>query len=104
MHIRLDELPGRLVVDATGALLGKIDAPLVDMETWLVDALRIKTTRRASDEMGLAWSWWKRPRIEVATGLVHAAGDAIILRVSIAELREALPSVTSAEQQGFSLH
>ena len=37
------------------------------------------------------WSFWRRPMFDVPTGLIHAAGDAIILRVSLAELREAPP-------------
>lgn len=91
MHVQLRELPGRLVIDATGAVLGRIKAPMVDMETWLVDTLRVTPSQRVAGEMGLAWSWWNRPTINIQTGLIHAAGDAIILRVSLAEIRDASP-------------
>jgi hypothetical protein len=46
-------------------------------------------------DLELHWSFWlsfwRPPKIDVATGQIHAAGDAIILRVSLAELREAGP-------------
>jgi len=92
MHVKLSELSGRTVLDANGRVLGRIKAPLVDMETWLVDTLRVTLKRAAAIDMGLPWSFWRRPNIDVATGLIHAAGDAIILRVSLTELHEALPS------------
>lgn len=92
MQVQLRELPGRMVIDATGALLGRIKAPMVDMETWLVDTLRVTPSQRVAGELGLPWSWWNRPTIDIQTGLIHAAGDAIILRVSLAELREVSPS------------
>jgi hypothetical protein len=80
------------VLDTKGAILGRVHAPLVDLETWMVDTLRVTPTRAVSGELGLPWSWWRRPTFDVKTALVHAAGDAIILRVSLADLREAAPS------------
>jgi len=93
MYVPLDRLRGRTVLDARGTILGRIKSPLVDLETWLVDTLRVTPTRAVAGELGLPWSWawWKRTTFDVKTGLVHAAGDAIILRVSLAELREAQP-------------
>lgn len=92
MYTQLDKLSGRMVLDAAGSLLGRIKSPLVDMETWVVDTLRVTATRAVANELGLAWSWWRRPTFDVKTGLVQAAGDAIILRVSLGELRDAAPS------------
>ena len=43
MHVQLGDLPGRMVLDAAGVVLGRIKVPLVDMETWLVDALRVSS-------------------------------------------------------------
>jgi len=93
MHVRLDELRGKRVFDATGRTIGRVRAALVDMETWLVDTLRIAVVRQAADDLELPWSFWQAfwrpPTIDVSTGQIYAAGDAIILRVSLAELREA---------------
>lgn len=55
MHVQLGDLPGRMVLDATGAVLGHIKLPLVDMETWLVDALRVRPSRRVANALGLHW-------------------------------------------------
>ena len=49
MHVRLDELRGKNVFDANGRAVGRVHAALVDMETWLVDTLRIT--------MGWAWTY-----------------------------------------------
>lgn len=103
MHIQLSELRGRMVLDATGDVLGRIKAPLVETESWLVDTLRVKLSRRVAGELGLAWSWWKPATMDIQTGLIHAAGDAIILRVSLAELREAMP-VAQGDLAELSLH
>ena len=105
MHIKLSELSGRTVLDANGCVLGRIKAPLVEMETWLVDALRVKLTKHAAEDVGMEWSFWRRrPTIDIPTGLIHAAGDAIILRVSMGELREAPPIPITEDSVAASMH
>jgi sporulation protein YlmC with PRC-barrel domain len=99
MHVKLDELWGMKVFDANGRAIGTVRAALVDMETWLVDTLRIGVARRAAADLDLRWSpwsFWRPPTIDVGTGQINAAGDAIILRVSLGELREAPPPDTAA--------
>jgi len=91
MHVKLNELPGVKVFDANGRQIGRVKAALVDMETWVIDTLRIGLGKAAAAEMELPWSFWsffRPPTVNVGTGQIHAAGDAIILRVSLAELRE----------------
>jgi hypothetical protein len=100
MHMPLHKLPGRAVLDASGLLLGRIKASLVDTETWLVDTLRLKITRHVAEEFGLpwtTWAFWRRPTIDVRSGLVQAAGDAILLRVSLGELRDEGPGPIADE-------
>jgi sporulation protein YlmC with PRC-barrel domain len=91
MHLKLSELKGRPVLDANGRVIGKIKAPLVELETWLVDALRVTLRRAVARDMAIAWSFWRRATMDIPTGQIHAAGDAIILRIAVAELREATP-------------
>jgi sporulation protein YlmC with PRC-barrel domain len=106
MHVRFDELRGKKVFDANGRVIGRVHAALIDMETWLVDTLRVAIARHAAGDLDVPWSFWQslwRPRtIDVATGQIHAAGDAIILRVSLAELREAAPP--PLEEPAAALH
>jgi sporulation protein YlmC with PRC-barrel domain len=94
MHLELGELPRRTVLDALGMVVGEIATPLVDTDTWIVDTLRIRLRRSAAAELDMAWSFFRRPKIDVPTGLVNAAGDAILLRVSLAELRESAAAQT----------
>ncbi|HVV48860.1 MAG TPA: hypothetical protein VHO06_04310 [Polyangia bacterium] len=101
MHVKLEQLRRRKVFDANGRAIGRVQAPLVDMETWLVDTLRIAVTREAAADLQMPWSFWRSlwqpSTIDVGTGQIHAAGDAIILRISLAELREAAPEAMSVE-------
>ena len=95
MHSKLAELRGKKVFDVNGRAIGRVQAALVDMETWLVDTLRIAVGRQAAADLELHWSFWHafwRPHtIDVGTGQINAAADAIILRISLGELREAMP-------------
>ena len=96
----LDELRGTKVFDANGRALGRVNAALVDMETWLIDMLRIAVTRQAAADLDVPWSFWQSlwrpPTVDVQTGQIQAAADAIFLRVALAELREATPHTGEA--------
>ena len=59
MHVELDELRGVKVFDANGRAIGRVKAALVDMETWLVDTLRIGVTRRAAADLDMHWSYFR---------------------------------------------
>jgi sporulation protein YlmC with PRC-barrel domain len=100
MHVKLNELRGRKVFDANGREIGRVRAALVDMETWLVDTLRIGIARHAAADLEMPWSiwqsFWRPPTLDVGTGQIQAAGDAIILRIAIAEVREATPHAGEA--------
>src|SRR3954463_2168697 len=102
MHVKLDELRGRKVFDANGREIGRVRAAMVDMEPGVGDALRINVPRQAAAELEMEWSFWRSlwrpPTVDIPTGQIHAAGDAILMRISLADLREAAPHMT-AEQQ-----
>ncbi len=86
MRMAVDELPGRTVVDATGRVVGDIDKLMVDASSWAVESLRVRLRRRAAEELGLGWSAFKHATIDIPTGLVMAAGDAVLLRAAIEDL------------------
>jgi sporulation protein YlmC with PRC-barrel domain len=103
MHVKLNELPGVKVFDANGRQIGRVKAALVDMETWLVDTLRIGVSRRAAADMEMPWRFWHPPTVDVGTGQIQAAGDAIILRIAIAELRD-MPAAAAHEGALAAVH
>jgi sporulation protein YlmC with PRC-barrel domain len=100
MHVKLDELRGRKVFDANGREIGRVRAALVDMETWQVDTMSVGVSRHAAADLDLPWSFpwsfFRPPTVNLPTGQINAAGDAIILRVSLGELREATPHMIGA--------
>jgi sporulation protein YlmC with PRC-barrel domain len=93
MRISYDEdLKGRAVIDGTGRVVGHIDGVLVDGESWRVEAFRVRLRRDAAEEIGAERRLLQAATVEVPVTLVHAAGDAVILNVAIAALRELAPA------------
>jgi sporulation protein YlmC with PRC-barrel domain len=86
MQISLEELPGRVVLDSAGRLLGKITSLQIDTESWAVQSLRLRLRRRVAHDVGARWSLFHLPTMDVPTGLVLAASDAVILRAGLEEL------------------
>jgi sporulation protein YlmC with PRC-barrel domain len=87
MQLGLDLLPGRSVLDSSGHVLGQIEGFVVDTETWAIAALRVRLKRGAAGQLGLDWSPFRPCTLDVPTGLVMAASDAVILRAALDELQ-----------------
>jgi sporulation protein YlmC with PRC-barrel domain len=92
MEISTDRIVGRKVLDITGRVLGRVGQLLVDTESWAISSLQLRLSRRAAKDMGVRWSFFRVPTLEVPTGLVMAASDAIILRAEMADLQPLAPS------------
>jgi sporulation protein YlmC with PRC-barrel domain len=93
MRISYDEdLKGRAVIDGTGRVVGNIDGVLVDGQSWRVEAFRVRLRRDAAEQIGAERRLLQAAVIEVPISLVHAAGDAVILNVPTAALRELAPT------------
>lgn len=82
------EMKGRTVIDSAGAVVGLVDDVFIDGVSWRLDALRVKLRREAADQVGVRTGLFREATVVVPLGLVHAAGDAIILNVEVASLRE----------------
>jgi sporulation protein YlmC with PRC-barrel domain len=87
----LDELPGRSVLDSTGRVIGRVDRVMIDVESWAVESLRVRLRREACADLGLEWSPFRPAALDVPTGLVLAARDAVILRAALDELASLAP-------------
>jgi sporulation protein YlmC with PRC-barrel domain len=101
MRTSLDALPGTSVLDSAGRVLGRITRVQVDTESWAVESLRVRLRRRTAQELGLRWSLLHMPTMDVPTGLVLAAGDAVILRAALDELA---PLVNDGEHPSLPEH
>jgi len=93
MRISYDEdLKGRAVIDGTGRVVGNVDGVLVDSQSWRVEAFRVRLRRDAAEQIGAERRLLQASVVEIPISLVHAAGDAVILNVPTAALRELAPS------------
>jgi sporulation protein YlmC with PRC-barrel domain len=91
MEVAIDRIVGRKVLDITGRVLGSVGHLLVDTESWAISAFRLRLRRQAARDLGVRWSIFRVPTLEVPTGLVMAASDAIILRAEMADLQPLAP-------------
>ncbi len=100
MHMAFDDLPGRSVLDSTGRVIGQVEQAVIDLESWAVASLRVRLRREAAAELELPSTFWKPATLDVPTGLIFAARDAVILRANLDELRglsrEAAPAGPAA--------
>jgi len=91
MHVAMNDLPGRPVVDITGRVLGRVGALMIDTENWAIPSFRLRLRRETARELGMGWSLFRAANIEIPTGLVMAASDAVILRAALDELHGLVP-------------
>jgi sporulation protein YlmC with PRC-barrel domain len=82
-----EEFNGKLVLDSAGVVLGEIHDVLIDRDTWMVDAFTMRVRRELNDQLGVESHFLSRSTIEIPARLIQSVGDAVILRVGAADLR-----------------
>jgi sporulation protein YlmC with PRC-barrel domain len=92
MEIPIDRIVGRKVLDITGRVLGRVGHLMVDTESWAISSFTLRLRRRAAKDLGVPWSFFRIPTLEVPTGLVMAASDAVILRAELSDLQPLAPN------------
>jgi sporulation protein YlmC with PRC-barrel domain len=102
MEIPIDRIVGRKVLDITGRVLGSVGHLLVDTETWAISAFQLKLRRATARAMGVRWSFFRVPTLEVPTGLVMAASDTIILRAELSDLQPLAPPEEAMAQPALA--
>ena len=102
MEIAIDRIVGRKVLDITGRVLGTVGHLMVDTESWAISSFQLRLRRKAARDMGVRWSFFNVPTLEVPTGLVMAASDAVILRAELADLQPLAPSDQPFGQPAFA--
>ncbi|MBZ0230927.1 MAG: PRC-barrel domain-containing protein [Deltaproteobacteria bacterium] len=89
MHMSLDELRNRTVIDAAGLAIGHVEAVFFDSRSWQVDAIRVSVRREMTEQIGAEKSIWRRATIDVPTEVIQSIGDAVLLHVRADELGDA---------------
>jgi sporulation protein YlmC with PRC-barrel domain len=87
MKVAVDELRGREVLDITGRVLGRVGRMTLESESWAIDSFQLKLGRNAARELGLSYSIFRVPTVDIPTGLVMGASEAVILRAALDELQ-----------------
>lgn len=83
-----EDLKGKAVLDSAGRHVGEVDGVLIAAHSWAVEAIRVKLLREAADELGVHHRTFRSSTMAVPVGIVHGAGDAVILSVPVKELRQ----------------
>ena len=83
------ELRDRTVIGADGNAIGQVAAMIVDAESWVVKAVRIKLRDNAADQAGIGHSLFRASTIDVPVDHIQSIGDTVVLTVSARGLRSA---------------
>ncbi|WP_373046947.1 PRC-barrel domain-containing protein [Vulgatibacter sp.] len=95
MRLSDDDLHGRSVIAADGMAIGELSVFYFDSDTWQVQSCEVKLRKDAAERLGAERSMFRGPgTIEIPTRLIRSVGDAILLSVTIDELRQVLPSAS----------
>lgn len=86
-----DNLRGRTMIAADGAVIGDVITIFLDWETWRVESLQVKLDGSVAERLGADHSFFHAGVLEVPVRMVQSVGDTVVLSVEVAELREILP-------------
>lgn len=92
--------PGRTVVASGGQEIGTVEALSIDGETWKVETLQVKLNSEAAEQIGAFWNFFHAGRIELPTHTIQSVSDAVVLSVSVDELRQVLPPESTQRLRG----
>lgn len=91
MPVSDENLRGRTVISADGQAIGEVAALLIDPSKWMVEALQIKLSKPAAEQIGAARGLLRAATLELPVRLVQSAADAVVLSVPTLELKQLLP-------------
>ena len=90
MRISNETLRGQTVF-ADGLAIGTI-AELFISSDWCVESIRIELRKHIADRIGANRTFFPRGTIELPVSFLQFIGDAVVLTVDVAQLREAYRS------------
>lgn len=86
MRLTDEEMHGRTVLSSDGHAIGEVTA-LYLTDEWRVGSLEVKLRKDAAQLLGAQGSLFRGATMEIPTRLVKSVRDAILLGVSVDELR-----------------
>ncbi|MBA3538432.1 MAG: PRC-barrel domain-containing protein [Deltaproteobacteria bacterium] len=92
-----ESLRGRTVIGSDGRLIGDITQLVIDDITWRIEAINVKLRKDVATHIGAGWSVFHAATVEIPTSKVQSVGDAVILAMTVDDLRQVLPDVTGPE-------
>lgn len=90
MRLSIDELRGRTIVAADGQVIGEVTTAFVESDTWRIESIEAKLRNDAAEQLGAPHSLFRAGTIDIPISQVQSAGDAVLLAVRGAELRQSV--------------
>lgn len=91
MQVSDEHVRGRTVIAADGQAIGEVGALLIDTSAWTIVALRVKLHKAVAEQLGAARGILRAAMLELPVRMVQSVGDAVLLTVPVAGLREIIP-------------
>ncbi len=88
MRLSDSTLQGRAVIGADGKVIGSVAELFIDAE-WHVESIRIDLRKDIADHIGAGRTMFHRGAIEVLVSFIQSVGDAVVLTLTVEQLREA---------------
>jgi sporulation protein YlmC with PRC-barrel domain len=89
MRLSDKSLRGRTVISADGNAIGTLVELFISSSDWRVESIRIELQKDIADRIGASRTLLHRGTIELPVSLIQSVGDAVVLSVEVAKLREA---------------
>jgi sporulation protein YlmC with PRC-barrel domain len=87
MKIPDDTLRGRRVLSSDGVEIGVVEGVIFETSAWKVEALEVRLRNEVATRIGAGRKMFRPSIIEVPVDRIHSVRDAVILSVSLGELR-----------------
>ena len=84
-----ESLRGRTVISADGNAIGILVELFISSSDWRVESIRIELKKDIADRIGASRTLLHRGTIELPVSFIQSVGDAVVLSIEVAKLREA---------------
>ena len=88
MRLSDERLRGRTVISADGNAIGSLVELFISSSDWRVESIRIELQKDIADRIGASRTLLHRGTIELPVSFIQSVGDAVVLSIDVAKLRE----------------